>query len=192
MVWADGVWKIDEGKFYAEKIKVTDLHNSLRRKNIIPENKFPFVIHVSSHSNKPEAISTSNSLRKNGYDAYTEPIRVSMDIQIYRVYIGRFSNWDQAHRVVQILRGKRLAGHATAIPYPFILRVGEVSSIVEARELIEKLRLKGIFSFLSISSGESEGIEFEVFVGAFKKPDNAIWLMKTLEQWGFNFKQNSP
>jgi hypothetical protein len=52
--------------------------------------------------------------------------------------------------------------------------VGEVGSIVEARELIEKLRLKGISSFLSISSGESEGIQFEVFVGAFKKSDNAI------------------
>jgi hypothetical protein len=47
--------------------------NALRRKNIIPENKFPFIIHVSSHSNKPEAISTSNSLSKNGYDAYTAP-----------------------------------------------------------------------------------------------------------------------
>ena len=140
-------------KFYAEKIKVTGLHNSLRRKNIIPENKFPFVIHVFSHSNKPETISTSNSLRKNGYDAYTAPVRVSIDIQIYRVYIRRFANWDQAHRVVQTLRGKRLAGHATAIPYPFTLRVGEVGSIVQARELIEKLRLKEISSFLSISSG---------------------------------------
>jgi hypothetical protein len=52
--------------------------------------------------------------------------------------------------------------------------------------------IKGDFEFLSISSGESEGIEFEVFVGAFKKPDNAIWLMKTLEQGGVNFKQISP
>jgi cell division septation protein DedD len=127
VVWADGAWKIAEEKFYAEKIKVTGLHNSLRRKNIIPENKFSFVIHVFSHSNKPEAISTSNSLRKNGYDAYTAPVRVSIDIQIYHVYIGRFANWDQAHRVVQTLRGKRLAGHATAIPYPFTLRVGEVA-----------------------------------------------------------------
>ena len=116
---------------------------------------------------------------------------MSIDIQIYRVYIGRFANWVHAHRVVQALRGKHLAGHATAIPYPFTLRVGEVGSIVEARELIEKLKLKVISSFLSISSGESEGIEFEVFVGAFKKPDNAIWLMKTLEQGGFNFKQIS-
>ena len=112
-----------------------------------------FVIHVSSHSNKPEAISASNNLRENGYNAYTAPVRVSKDIQIYRVYIGRFANWDQAHRVVQSLRGKRLAGHATAIPYPFTLRVGEVGSIVQARELIEKLRLKEISSFLSISSG---------------------------------------
>ena len=69
--------------------------------------------------------------------------------------------------------------------------MGELGSIVEALELIERLRLKGISSFLSISSGESEGIEFEVFVGAFKKPDNAIWLMKTLEQGGLNFKQIS-
>jgi hypothetical protein len=36
VVWADGVWKIDEGKFYAEKIKVTGMHNSVRRKNIVP------------------------------------------------------------------------------------------------------------------------------------------------------------
>jgi cell division septation protein DedD len=164
----------------------------LRRKNIIPENKFPFVIHVFSHSNKPEAISTSNSLRKNGYNAYTAPVRVSIDIQIYRVYIGRFANWDHAHRVVQTLRGKRLVGYATAIPYPFTLRVGGVGSIVEAKELIEKLILKGISSFLSIKSGEFEGIEFEVFVGAFKKSDNAFWLMKMLEQGGFNFKQISP
>ena len=36
VVWADGAWKIAEEKFYAEKIKVTGMHNSLRRKNIIP------------------------------------------------------------------------------------------------------------------------------------------------------------
>ena len=59
-----------------------------------------------------------------------------------------------------------------------------MGSIVGARKLIEKLRLKGISSFSSISSGESEGIEFEVFAGAFKKPDNAIWLMKTLVAGG--------
>ena len=187
VVRENGTWKIDKEKFYAEKNKVAGLHDSLRRKN-----KFPFVIHVSSHSNKPDAISASNNLRKNGYDAYTAPVRVSKDIQIYRVYISRFANWDQAHRVVQALRGKRLAGHATAIPYPFTLRVGEVDSIVKARQLIEKLRLKGISSFLSVSSGELESIKFEVFVGAFKKPDNATWLMQRLEQEGFDFKQISP
>jgi hypothetical protein len=188
VVWENGTWKIDEEKFYAEKIIVTGLHDS----NLLFKNKFPFVIHVSSHSNKPEAISSSNNLRGNGYDAYTAPVRVSKNIQIYRVYIGRFSNWDQAHRVVQTLRRKHLAGHATAIPYPFTLRVGEVGSIVKARELIEELRSKGISGFLSVSNVESEGIKFEVLVGAFKKPGNAIWLMKELEQGGFNFKQISP
>jgi hypothetical protein len=192
VVWENGTWKIDEEKFYAEKNKVIGMYDSLRRNNLLSENKFPFVIHASSHSNKPEAISASNNLRENGYDAYTAPVRVSKDIQIYRVYVSRFANWDQAHRVVQTLRGKHLAGHATAIPYPFTLRVGEVDSIVQARQLIEKLRLKGLSGFLSVSNGEPEGIKIEVFVGAFKKPDNAIWLMKELEQKDFNFKQISP
>jgi cell division septation protein DedD len=180
VVWENGTWKIDKEKFYAKKNKVTGLDDSLHRKKKLSENKFPFVIHVSSHSNKPEAIFASNNLKENGYDSYTAPVRVSKDVQIYRVYIGRFANWDQAHRVVQTLRRKRLARHATAIPYPFTLRVGEVDSIVKARELIEKLRLKEVSSFLSVSSGEPEGIKFEVFVGAFKKLDNAIWLMKDL------------
>lgn len=192
VVWEKGAWKIDEEKFYAEKNKVTGIYDSLPRNNLLNENKFPFVIHVSSHSNKPEAISASNNLRKNGYDAYTAPVRVSKGIQIYRVYISRFANWDQAHRVVQTLRVKHLARHATAIPYPFALRVGEVDSIVKSRQLIEKLRLNGISSFLSISSVELESIKLEVLVGAFKKPDNAIWLMKKLEQGGFDFKQISP
>jgi hypothetical protein len=192
VTWENGTWKIDKEKFYAEKTKVIGLHDSLSRKNILSENKFPFVIHVSSHSNKPEAVSASNILRKNGYDAYTAPVRMSKGVQIYRVYIGRFANWDQAHRVVQTLRGKRLAGHATAIPYPYTLRVEEVDSIEGARQLIEKLRVNGVSSFLSVSSVEPEGVKLEVLVGAFKKPDNAIWLMKVLEQGGFNFKQISP
>ena len=192
VVRENGTWKIDKEKFYTEKTTVTDIHDSFRRKNISLENKFPYVVHVSSHSNQLEATSASNNLRKNGYDAYTAPVRVSKNIQIYRVYIGRFINWSQAHRMVSALRGKRLARYATAIPYPITLRVGEVDSIVAARQLIEKLRLKGVSSFLSISSEEPEGVKFEVFVGAFKKPNNAIWLMKKLERGGFNFKQISP
>ena len=58
------------------------------------------------------------------------------------------------------------------------------SLVSKKNELIEKLRLKGISSFLCISSGESEGIEFEVCVSAFKKSGNAIWLMKTLVAGG--------
>ena len=192
VVWEKGTWKIDKEKFYTEKTTATDIHDSFRRKNISPENKFPYVVHVSSHSNQLEATSASNNLRKNGYDAYTAPVRVSKNIQIYRVYLGRFINWSQAHRMVSALRGKRLARYATAIPNPITLRVGEVDSIVAARQLIKKLRLKGVSSFLSISSEEPEGVKFEVYVGAFKKPNNAIWLMKKLEHEGFNFKQISP
>jgi len=190
--WVEDAWKIDEEKFYAEKKDARGTPESLSQKNILPENNFPFVIHTSSHSNKPKAVSVSNNLRKNGFDSYIAPVRISKDIKIYRVYIGRFANWNQAHRVVQTLRRERLAGHATASPYPFTLQVGEVDSIVKARELLEKLRSNGISGFLSISRVEPKGMQFAVFVGAFKKPENAVWLMQRLQREGFNFKQISP
>jgi len=186
--WEKGDWKIDEEKFYAEKHEVTE--SILKEKS---KKGRPFVIHVSSHSRETEAVTVSNKLRENGYDSYTAPVRISKGINIYRVYIGRFMNWDQAHRMTKTLRRKKLAGHATVIPYPFTLNVGEVNSIVEARQLLEKLRTKGISGFLSVSSGRpGEGSKLEVFVGAFKKPENAVWLKQQLKESGFSFKQVSP
>ncbi len=186
----NGNWKIDEEKFYAEKNKLTD---SIRREKEKLKKGRPFVIHVSSHSKETEAFSASNKLRKNGYDAYTAPVRISKGIKIYRVYIGRFATWEQAHRVVMVLRGKKLGGHATAIPYPFTLQVGQANSIVEARQLLEKLRVIGVSGFLSIFNGGSEeGLKFGVYVGAFKKPENAVWLMQRLKEAGFSFKRIRP
>ncbi len=188
--WENGNWKIAEEKFYAEKHVVTE---SLRKEKDKLKNKNPFVIHVSSHSNESKAVSASNKLRENGYDAYTVPVRISKDIQMYRVYIGRFATWDRALRVIKDLRGKRLASHATAIPYPFALQVGAVESIGEARQLLEKLRLKRVSGFLSISNEATGGAaSFRVLVGAFKKPENAIWLMQVLKDQGFSFKRISP
>lgn len=186
----NGNWKIEEEKFYAEENEIT---KSLRGENEKSSKNLPFVIHGSSHSNESEAISISNKLRENGYDAYTAPVRISKDIQIYRVYIGRFATWNQARRVVKVLRGKRLSGHATAIPYPFTLQVGEVSSIVESRQLLEKLRKTEISGLLSITKGGyQEGVQFRVFVGAFKKPENAVWMMQMLKEAGFSFKRIRP
>ena len=112
----------------------------------------PFVIHVSSHPNKSLALSLTNQLRKNGFDAHWAPVRISADTHIYRVYVGRFSDWKQAHRFVQILRKKPFGGHATAIPYPLALQVGETNSLKEARILLrifKGIRFVGfIVSFL--------------------------------------------
>ncbi|MBT5469560.1 MAG: hypothetical protein HOK41_03055, partial [Nitrospina sp.] len=190
MDWENENWKIAEEKFYAEKHEVTE---SLRKEKNRSQKNNPFVIHVSSHSKESEAFSASNKLRENGYDTYTAPVRISKDIQIYRVYIGRFATWDRAFRVIKVLKEKRLAGHATAIPYPFALQVGEVKSIEAARQLLEKLRLKRVSGFLSISNeGMNGGVLFRVLVGAFKKPENAIWLMQVLKDEGFSFKKISP
>ena len=188
--WVDGNWKIGEEKFYTEKQEVTQ---SIRRYKEKSGDSRPFVIHVSSHSREAEAISATNKLRKNGYDAYSAPVRISKGIDIYRVYIGRFKAWEQAHRIVKILRESRLAGHATVIPYPFALQVGKVASILEARQLLEKLRQNGISGLLSISNnGPSKGTRWGVYVGAFKKPENAVWLTEKLKQAGFGFKRIRP
>ena len=190
MKWEDGAWKIDKEEFYADKHEIAKL---IRRGKDKIENSRPFVIHVSSHSRETEAISVSNKLRQNGYDAYSAPVRISKDINIYRVYIGRFATWEQALRIVKVLGESRLADYAVVIPYPFTIQVGKVSSILEARDLLEKLRQKGISGLLSISSGlSSKGIQLGVYVGAFKKPENAIWLKKKLKHAGFRSKQIRP
>lgn len=188
--WEDGAWKIDKEEFYADKHEIAKL---IRRGKDKIENSRPFVIHVSSHSREAEAISVSNKLRKNGYDAYFAPVRISKDINIYRVYIGRFTTWEQGHRIVKVLGENRLAEYAVVIPYPLTLQVGKVGSIFEARKLLQRLRQKGISGLLSISNGpSSKGMQLGVYVGAFKKPENAIWLTKKLKNAGFSSKQIRP
>jgi hypothetical protein len=151
-----------------------------------------FVIHVSSHSNKAGALSLTNQLRKNGFDAYWAPFRMSMDTFIYRVYVGRFSDWNQAHSVVRILRKKPFGRHATAIPYSLALKVGESDSLQDARMILESLRKVGLSGLLLVSYSEPLGIHFRVVVGAFKKAYNATWMLQQLKQFGFAGELISP
>jgi hypothetical protein len=187
---SQSAWKIRGENFYempsysapGTLAKPEDLDKPVNEEKMI---KLSFVIHVSSHANESLAVSLTNQLRENGFDAYWAPVRISREIQIYRIYIGRFSDWKQAHRVVRILRKKSFAGHATAIPYPFALEVGEVSSLTEARMLLESLRKSGLSGLLLASHKEPAGLHFRVVVGAFKKADNATWILQELKQSGF-------
>jgi len=81
-------------------------------------------------------------------------------------------------------------GHATAIPYPFALQVGEADSLVEAKVLLESLRKSGLSGLLLVSYDER--IQFRVVVGAFKKAANATWMLQQLKQSGFIGKLVSP
>lgn len=151
-----------------------------------------FIIHVSSHSQKSSALSLTNRLRENGFDAYWAPVRVSMKTFIYRVYVGRFADWNQAHRVVRLLRKKAYGSHSTAIPYPYTLQVGETSSLPEARTILESLRKSGLSGLLLISENETMGTNFRVVVGAFKKAENATWMLQQLKLHGFASELMSP
>jgi len=191
----DSGWKIRAEKFYELPAHSTPLANPEELKahiNTEKTTKLSFVIHVSSQADEPSSVSLVNRLRENGFDAYGVPVRISKEIRIYRTYVGRFSDWDQAQRVVRILRKKPFGGHATAIPYPFALQVGDASSLTEARMLLESLRKSGLSGLLLVSYNETTGTHFRVVVGAFKKADNATWVLQQLKQSGFTGKLISP
>mgnify|MGYP000194502518 CR=1 FL=1 len=190
-------WKIRGEKFYelsaqSAREPLANPDDLKARVNTEKTIKLSFVIHVSSHANESSVVSLTNRLRQNGFDAYWVSVRISKEIQIYRVYVGRFSDWNQAQRVVRILRKKPFGGHATAIPYRFALQVGEANSLIEARMLLESLRKSGLSGLLLVSYGEPAGIHFRVVVGAFKKADNATWILQQLKQSGFIGKLISP
>ena len=190
-------WKIRGEKFYelpahSAREPLANPEDLKARVNTEKTIKLSFVIHVSSHAVESSAVSLVNRLRKNGFDAYWIPVRISKAIQIYRVYVGRFSDWDQAQRVVRILRKKPFGGHATAIPYPFALQVGEANSLTEARMLLESLRKSELSGLLLVSYNEPARIHFRIVVGAFKKADNATWILQQLKQSGFAGKLISP
>ena len=190
-------WKIRGEKFYelpahSAREPLANPEDLKARVNTEKTIKLSFVIHVSSHAVESSAVSLVNRLRKNGFDAYWVPVRISKAIQIYRVYVGRFSDWDQAQRVVRILRKKPFGGHATAIPYPFALQVGEANSLTEARMLLESLRKSGLSGLLLVSYNKPARIHFRIVVGAFKKADNATWILQQLKQSGFAGKLISP
>ena len=194
---SQSVWKISGEKFYKNpshsgQEPLANLKNSSTPEKEEKTTKLSFVIHVSSHANESLAVTLSNRLRTNGFDAYWVPVRISKEIQIYRVYVGRFSDWNQAHRIVRILRKKPFGGHATAIPYPFALQVGEAGSLTEARMLLESLRKSGFSGLLLVSHKDSNGILFRVVIGAYKKTGNATWMLQQLKQSDFVSKLISP
>ena len=188
-------WKIRRENFYeafslSGERSLSDDASFGGRVNAV--KTLPFVIHISSHPNKSSALSLTNQLRYKGFDAYWVPVKISADVFIYRVYVGRFSDWKQAHRFVQILRKQTFGSHATAIPYPFTLQVGMASSLKDARVLLQSLRKFGFSGLLLVSYNELIGTSFRVVVGAFKSAGNSKWLLRRLKQSGFAGELISP
>jgi cell division septation protein DedD len=58
--------------------------------------------------------------------------------------------------------------------------------------LLESLRKSGLSGLLLASHKEPAGLHFRVVVGAFKKADNATWVLQQLKQSGFTGKLISP
>ena len=58
--------------------------------------------------------------------------------------------------------------------------------------LLESLRKSGLSGLLLVSYSEPAEIHFRVVVGAFKKADNATWILQQLKQSGFSGKLIFP
>jgi cell division septation protein DedD len=58
--------------------------------------------------------------------------------------------------------------------------------------LLESLRKSGLSGLLLVSYNEPTGVHFRVVVGAFKKADNATWMLQKLKEFGFAGELVSP
>jgi cell division septation protein DedD len=141
------------------------------------------VIHVTSYLTQKEARETIAKLRKAGYDAYLVTLRVSKSKRIFRVYVGRYSNWDIARELAMELRNHKFGENAIPSPHPWVIQVGNFLSSDDAEEKLDSMRILGFSPFLfSVSEADFSFPTFRVYLGAFIKKNQARQMMEELER----------
>ena len=181
-----------EWKIRYERFKLKDFHEkdgpSVVSAGIKPmgaDNEdiaSPYVVHVTSHVTHEEARKTVDKLRKAGYDAYLTELKVTKSKRIYRVYVGRYSNWDLASESAMELRNLKFCENSIPSPHPWTIQVGNFLSSDDAEEKLDSLRILGLSPFLfTISESAFSFPAFRVYLGAFIKENQARQMMADLE-----------
>jgi cell division septation protein DedD len=184
----DKSWKIANERFklkrYREKENLS-LQDASESEEMVTEKVMdsPFVIHVSSHISARESGEVIGELRNEGYNAYLSFVKISPTRNIYRVYVGRFTDWDLARELALDLRSLKIGEHAIPTQHPYAVEVGDYSSEEDAAEKMDSLRAQGLSPFLFTTSEDGFfSPRFRVYLGAFIKAAEAVTLAEALQE----------
>ena len=153
----------------------------------------PLVIHASSHMDFHMATQAINALRNKGFNAYSTPVHISRKRKIFRVYVGRFFDEDQAKALARELKRLPIARFAVAVRYPYTLMAGNYDAEEQAQDKIDALRSLGLSPFLfTTSDADFSNTRFRVLLGAFAKEKDAARLSRDLEANQIEFSLITP
>ena len=143
----------------------------------------PYVIHVSSHVTVAEALRVVHRLREQGYNSYLSDMKISKTRKIYRVYVGRFTDWNLTREFAFTLRNLKIGENAIPTQHPYAILAGEYGSESEANERVDALRIQGLSPFLFSASEDGFSVPvFKVYLGAFMKKKDASAIAKQLQE----------
>jgi len=181
VVQEENQWKMAEEIFkvreYKEKGPGLPLEGSVDSDPKMGQRRYldaPYVIHASSHLDYTAATKASNLLRKRGLEAYTSPVELPGGKSIYRIYIGRFADWELTQEIALEVRKIDAGRDAIPVHLPYTVQLGIYDAETEAVERVQKLRTQGFSAFVYTSSEHNfSHPEFRVFLGAFDSRQNA-------------------
>lgn len=195
-----GGWKITSEHFAVKKF-FNKLRASGSESGAVTEADFskpdsltyPIVVHASTKLNLGEAVEVLNELRARGWHAYIAPLYVTPVKKIYRVLVGRQSDWNGAEEMTRQIRRMKASRFAAPKRFPFALMAGEFLQEGEAEALAEALRQKGVSAYLhSAGGGNFPNPVTQVLVGAFLEKENAERYAGELAKAGIGASLVSP
>jgi len=111
-----------------------------------PQDFYPYVIQISSHSNKEESVSAAMKSIKKGYSGFVSGVHIPGKGNWYRVYVGFYQTLEAAQQAATEMK-KQDYRHAFVVKMPFAVQIGVFSSDKELEAVEANLRSKGYFAY---------------------------------------------
>lgn len=111
-----------------------------------PQDFYPYVIQISSHSNREESILAAMKSIKKGYSGFVSGAYIPGKGNWYRVYVGVYQTLEAAQQAAFEMK-KQDYLHAFVVKMPFAVQIGVFSNDKELEALEANLRSKGYFAY---------------------------------------------
>jgi tetratricopeptide (TPR) repeat protein len=145
----------------------------------------PYTIQVSAYRNPQTSNRVAKKLIASGDPAFTSPIDISGKGRWYRVYIGNYTNLEEAKSAAADLK-KRKFRYVNIAKKPYTVQVGLPVSASEAEKLKSALEARGYLAYSLPVAGNTDRVR--VLIGAFESNEAAAQLSQKLKKDGFNPK----